>query len=182
MNIYYSSLYFLSSVLILSRYFLPSVYISTADHFPILSIIAYFFLQIILRSSLFILQWITKHLLPPIVPLLSLIYYFTPLEFYSDPSLWFYRTSFLHSVNFSLSECFISIEFSHSEWCPLFFPDEYFRCQMFSLFHFFKLRASSCCINWSFSNPLQYFLQSLSFIVRICFRKCSNYNVFALLK
>ena len=137
MNIYFSSAYYLSSVLLLSRCFVHSVYISTADHFPILSITAYFYLHIILRSSVFLFQWITNHLLPPIVPLLSLIYYVTPSEFYSAPSLWLYRINFRHSMNFSLSGLFISIEFSHFKWCALFFPDEYFHCQLFSLFSFF---------------------------------------------
>lgn len=139
--IYISSVYFPSSALSLSILFLRSVYTSTADHFPILSINAYFYLQIILRYSVFLLQWTIKHFLPPIIPLLSLIFYCTHVKVYSAPSLWSYRITFLHSVNFSLSEHFISIEFSHSEWYPLFFlvsisAVKYFLCYNFSNFDY----------------------------------------------
>ena len=141
MIIYISSVYFPSSALSLSILFLRSVYTSTADHFPILSIIAYFYLQIILRYNVFLLQWSIKHFLPPIIPLLRLIFYLTHAKVYSVPSLWSYRITFLHSVNFSLSEHFISIESSHSEWYPLLFlvsisAVKSFLCYKFSNFDY----------------------------------------------
>ena len=79
------------------------------------------------------------HLLFPIVSLLNLI-----LLFYSAPSLWSYRITFLYWTNSSLSMCFISIAF-----VTRYFTVDYFRWVF-------------CC--WSSASVFQYFIRWLSVI------------------
>ena len=82
------------------------------------------------------------HLLFPIVSLLNLI-----LLFYSAPSLWSYRITFLYWTNSSLSMCFISIAF-----VTRYFTVDYFRWVF-------------CC--WSSASVFQYF-QPLHCISLFC--------------